>query len=169
MESTQSAPQWVGVSRCLSVVVCQSLFVSRCLSVVVCQSFVVSRWSSSPRVSHCHPEVLRARRTYALQRGMQSSCVQRSEGREPSAQSRSSIHQQQFPCGLPCLQVPVRLLRVLQRIKVLNPQLQFSCGDHAEHSTCTLLKFVGSNDVVPKRWPGQKHGSFVRQDSRIIR
>ena len=34
----------------------QSLFVSRCLSVVRRQSFVVSRWSSSPRVSHCHPE-----------------------------------------------------------------------------------------------------------------
>src|SRR5205814_10566201 len=51
----------------------------------------------------------------------------------------------------------------------LDSQLHLGCGDHAEHSTCTLLKFVGSNDVVPQRWPGQKKRSLLRQENRINR
>jgi hypothetical protein len=41
--------------------------------------------------------------------------------------------QEQFPRRFPAFQIAVRLLRLGQRIRMSNPQLEFSRRDHAEH------------------------------------
>jgi hypothetical protein len=151
MASTQSAPQWVGVTRwsllvsrsssvvrrSSSVVRRSSSVVRRSSSVVRRQPFVVSLRSSSPRVSHCHPEGLQARRTYALQR----------ECRAPA----SDDHSAERPKPRACLQSTSSSFPVVFRAS----RSRCACCASFSGYRCSIRSFSFPAAIMPNTAPAR--------------
>src|SRR5215469_396494 len=76
-------------------------------------------------------------------------------------------NQKQLPGRLPSLEVPVRLLCVLQRVQMLDAQFQFAGRDRVQHVRGTLLKLFVARDVVHQRGPGDEQGTLLRQLAEI--
>ncbi len=59
------------------------------------------------------------------------------------------------------------LLRVPQRIEMLDAQLQFPRRDHIQHIAGALLKLLMARNVMNQRGTRNKQGSFLRELAQV--